>query len=302
MAQIAVALGAQWVTRSVLDSGLAVLSLAAGPVLGAFLTGVLTTRVGSGAMLGGMAAGAAVLTWVVDRRLRLHLVRAHRRRRDEHRGARCSSFAAQREPGWPSDSDAVANDRCREAVEAPCASPPRASKSVVTTAAAGRASAGALTFDPYAPLATPDTIFDLASLTKVIATTTLAMRAVDAGRLALDDLVSQLASRLARRRPRRRDGSRSSDAQLGPDGVPAVLSRSTPAAFEFEHAICTLPLEYAPRTQSIYSDLGFMLLGFILEDARAARQRPCRDGRIRSGRRARRAVLSACDRSSRRIR
>ena len=29
----------------------------------------------------------------------------------------------------------------------------------------------------------------------------------------------------------------------------------------------TLPLEYAPRTKSIYSDLGFMLLAFILEDA-----------------------------------
>ncbi len=64
VAQIAVALGAQWVTLSVLDSGLSVLSLAAGPVLGAFLTGVLTTRVRSGAMLGGMAAGAAVLAWV----------------------------------------------------------------------------------------------------------------------------------------------------------------------------------------------------------------------------------------------
>jgi Na+/proline symporter len=63
IAQIAVALGAQYVTRSVLDSGLAVLSLAAGPVLGAFLTGVLTSRVRSGAMLGGMAAGAAVLAW-----------------------------------------------------------------------------------------------------------------------------------------------------------------------------------------------------------------------------------------------
>jgi SSS family transporter len=63
IAQIAVAVGAQWVTRSVLDSGLSVLSLAAGPVLGAFLTGVLTTRVRSGAMLGGMAAGTAVLAW-----------------------------------------------------------------------------------------------------------------------------------------------------------------------------------------------------------------------------------------------
>jgi Na+/proline symporter len=63
IAQIVVALGAQWVTRSVLDSGLSVLSLAAGPVLGAFLTGVLTTRVRTRAMLGGMLAGALVLAW-----------------------------------------------------------------------------------------------------------------------------------------------------------------------------------------------------------------------------------------------
>ena len=34
---------------------------------------------------------------------------------------------------------------------------------------------------------------------------------------------------------------------------------------DIETAICTLPLEYAPWTQSLYSDLGFMLLGFILE-------------------------------------
>ncbi|MGH9310037.1 MAG: sodium:solute symporter [Vicinamibacterales bacterium] len=63
IAQVAVALGAQYVTRSVLDSGLAVLSLAAGPVLGAFLTGVLTTRVRTGAMLAGMLAGTILLAW-----------------------------------------------------------------------------------------------------------------------------------------------------------------------------------------------------------------------------------------------
>ena len=39
------------------------------------------------------------------------------------------------------------------------------------------------------------------------------------------------------------------------------------ASVEFERAICTMALEYAPRTQSIYSDLGFILLAFILEDA-----------------------------------
>ena len=59
--QIAVALAAQWMDRSVLDAGLAVLSLASGPVLGAFLVGVLTRHVRAGAMLIGMAAGAGVL-------------------------------------------------------------------------------------------------------------------------------------------------------------------------------------------------------------------------------------------------
>jgi SSS family solute:Na+ symporter len=59
--QIAVAVAAQWMDRSVLDAGLAVLSLAAGPVLGAFLVGQLTTRVGTKAMLTGMITGAAVL-------------------------------------------------------------------------------------------------------------------------------------------------------------------------------------------------------------------------------------------------
>jgi SSS family solute:Na+ symporter len=62
--QVGVALGAQWI-RSVLDAGLAVLSLAAGPVLGAFLVGVLAPRVTSGPMLAGMIAGslAAAAVW-----------------------------------------------------------------------------------------------------------------------------------------------------------------------------------------------------------------------------------------------
>jgi SSS family transporter len=64
VAQIGVAVAAQWVTQSVLDAGLGVLSLAAGPVLGAFLIGVLTTRVGANAMLIGMASGVVVLGWV----------------------------------------------------------------------------------------------------------------------------------------------------------------------------------------------------------------------------------------------
>ena len=59
--QLAVAIGAQWMQRSVLDTGLAVLSLAAGPVLGAFLVGVLNRSVGTRAMMIGILTGIAVL-------------------------------------------------------------------------------------------------------------------------------------------------------------------------------------------------------------------------------------------------
>jgi SSS family solute:Na+ symporter len=64
VAQVAVAVGAQYVTGSILAAGLAVLSLAAGPVLGAFLVGVLTARVRTNAMLTGMITGVLVLAWV----------------------------------------------------------------------------------------------------------------------------------------------------------------------------------------------------------------------------------------------
>jgi solute:Na+ symporter, SSS family len=62
--QLAVALGAQWMDRSVLDAGLAVLSLASGPVLGAFLLGVLSKTVDGKATMVGMVVGAGVLLWL----------------------------------------------------------------------------------------------------------------------------------------------------------------------------------------------------------------------------------------------
>lgn len=62
--QLAVALGAQWMDRSVLDAGLSILSLTAGPVLGAFLVGIATTRVSAAAMLGGMIVGIALLVYL----------------------------------------------------------------------------------------------------------------------------------------------------------------------------------------------------------------------------------------------
>ena len=84
--QLAVALGAQWMRQSVLDAGLSVLSLTTGPVLGAFMVGVLTRHVGSRAMLGGMAAGRRHDGGdLVHRRPRVDVVGAGRCR-DHERG------------------------------------------------------------------------------------------------------------------------------------------------------------------------------------------------------------------------
>jgi CubicO group peptidase (beta-lactamase class C family) len=124
---------------------------------------------------------------------------------------------------------------------------------------------GRLTYAPDAPATAPDTIFDLASLTKVIATVPLVMSAVEAGALALDDRV---ADRLPAWRGADREDVTVADLLEHASGLTAYLPffRDHHGRADFERAICTLPLEYAPRTQSIYSDLGFMLLAFILED------------------------------------
>src|SRR5262245_26464968 len=53
-----------------------------------------------------------------------------------------------------------------------------------------RDATGRLTYDLESAPAEAETIFDLASLTKVIATTTLMMRAVEDERVALEDPVS----------------------------------------------------------------------------------------------------------------
>ena len=129
---------------------------------------------------------------------------------------------------------------------------------------------GALTYDNDAPAATRETIFDLASLTKVVCTSTLAMRAIDEGLMALDQRVAEWVPewlRLDRQTVTIRD------LLAHCSGLTGYLPyyRDLTGRAEFQATIADSPLEYAPRTRAIYSDLGFILLGFILEDARARR-------------------------------
>jgi serine-type D-Ala-D-Ala carboxypeptidase len=126
-----------------------------------------------------------------------------------------------------------------------------------------RESFGRLTFDTTAPLATPDTIFDLASLTKPIAATSAALALVHAGKL---DLREPLATFFSEWRGSDRELVTVKDLLEHASGLSARLLDVPPGKRrEFEHDICTMPLEYEPRTKSIYSDLGFILLGFLLE-------------------------------------
>ena len=128
---------------------------------------------------------------------------------------------------------------------------------------------GRLTFDAAAPATREDTIFDLASLTKVMATTPLVMQQVERGSLALDDPVGRYISPW---RGSDRESVTIRDLLAHCGGLTAYLPffRDHRGRTEFEHAICALPLEYTPRTKSIYSDLGFILLAFIIEDVGVA--------------------------------
>lgn len=128
-----------------------------------------------------------------------------------------------------------------------------------------REALGTLTYDADASPVSLRTIFDLASLTKVIATTTIAMRQVDAGLLDLRTPVRDLV-------PGWRGSDRAAvtiqDLLEHAAGLPPVLPfyERCRGREDFERAICETTLEYAPRTRSVYSDLGFILLGFILTD------------------------------------
>jgi serine-type D-Ala-D-Ala carboxypeptidase len=123
---------------------------------------------------------------------------------------------------------------------------------------------GTLTFDEGAEPASHDTIFDLASLTKPIATTSIVMALVSSSALALDTRVSDFFDEW---RGADRERVTVRDLLEHASGLPARLVDQPPhSRREFEHDICTIALDYEPRSRSVYSDLGFILLGFLAED------------------------------------
>lgn len=122
---------------------------------------------------------------------------------------------------------------------------------------------GHLTFDTDAARATVDTWFDLASLTKPLATTTVLLDLVARNRLELSD---PLALWLPAWSNSDRQAVTVGDVLEHASGLAARFADgSSPSRRDFLADICASPLAYAPRAQSIYSDLGFILLGLLAE-------------------------------------
>ena len=129
---------------------------------------------------------------------------------------------------------------------------------------------GHLSYRDDAPPVTSETIYDLASLTKVLVTTTLAMLYYERGLLDLDGPVKDY---IAEFHGGDKDQVRIKDLLAHCSGLVwwADLHKrfegKTPdeTKVKYLQAICEMPLNYPPRTRAVYSDLGFILLGEILE-------------------------------------
>jgi CubicO group peptidase (beta-lactamase class C family) len=92
------------------------------------------------------------------------------------------------------------------------------------------------------------------------------MRLVDTGAIRLDDPVNYWADEW---RGADRVNVTVADLLEHASGLAAHLPffRDHSGTREFEHEICTLPLDYMPRSRSVYSDLGFILLAFLVRRA-----------------------------------
>ena len=128
---------------------------------------------------------------------------------------------------------------------------------------------GRFTYDHDAPLVTPTTVYDVASITKVMATTATAMLLYQRGQLDLETPLGELLpgfvvgrSTTEQARHVRLRHLLAHNSGL-PGYVALFLTAATPAALL--RACLQLPLEAGPGTRAEYSDLGFILLGKALD-------------------------------------
>jgi CubicO group peptidase (beta-lactamase class C family) len=139
------------------------------------------------------------------------------------------------------------------------------------------AEAGRMESDPPQRPVEPDTIYDLASLTKILSTTLLAMILVDQDLLDLD---APLGDFFSDELPAPKERIRLRDLLSHSSGMPAwrplyetlanlPMRERRSAAIRF---VLKEPLESNPGRRAVYSDLNYILLGLILEKITGERQ------------------------------
>jgi CubicO group peptidase (beta-lactamase class C family) len=128
---------------------------------------------------------------------------------------------------------------------------------------------GRFTYDEGEPAVTAETIFDVASITKVVSTTSVAMLLNQRGLLDLDTPLGEVLPGFV---VGRADGAWARKATLRhllahSSGLPGTVqffkTETTPAGLF--RACLEVPLEAEPGTRAEYSDPGFILLGKALE-------------------------------------
>ncbi len=128
---------------------------------------------------------------------------------------------------------------------------------------------GRFTYEPISPAVTLETVFDIASVTKVVATTAMAMLLHQRGLLDLELLLGDALPGFVAGRP---SGDSARNVTLRHllahnSGLPGYVeffhTARNPA--ELLSACLQLPLEAEPGTRFEYSDPGFILLGKALE-------------------------------------
>ncbi len=114
---------------------------------------------------------------------------------------------------------------------------------------------GRHTYDPASPAVTAATIFDLASVSKVLATTTMSAILHERGKLDLDGKVPE------------RDDLTIRGLLTHTSGLPAYIKlfEQTRDRQELLKLAYATPLEVAPGTRTEYSDIGFIILADVLE-------------------------------------
>jgi beta-N-acetylhexosaminidase len=123
---------------------------------------------------------------------------------------------------------------------------------------------GRLSYDDDAAPVQTDTMYDLASLTKVVVTTTMAMILVDEGKL---DITKPVSAFLPEFRGGAKDKVTVWHLLTHSSGINwwAPLYKELKGKDAYLRHVTAMDLVYEPGAKSVYSDLGVLLLGEILE-------------------------------------